>query len=297
MGEQLASNSAPASANEEAVGAWNGVLFDRFSAWRHIVVTGLEAHSDEALRTDPPQAGDSVLDIGCGFGDTTRRLGEIVGAGGQALGVDAAERFIEAARVESAEAGADNVEFEVMDLEVAEFERRFDYAFARMGTMFFANPVAALRNVREAMQPGGTLCNVVWRQKVDNEWLYRAEQIVEEWVEEDPESDELTCGPGPFSMANADTVSGVLLSAGFEEIALRRCDLPFRMGADIDEAVAYVMALGPAGEVLRLAGEDAKRLEPEIVAALREGLADYVEPEGVFGNMSTWVITARAPAG
>jgi hypothetical protein len=67
------------------------------------------------------------------------------------------------------------------------------------------------------------------------------------------------------------------------------------MGADIDEAVAYVMALGPAGEVLRLAGDDAKRLEPEIVAALREGLADYVEPDGVFGNMSSWIVTARVP--
>jgi ubiquinone/menaquinone biosynthesis C-methylase UbiE len=293
--QRLESRTAPASANEEAIGAWNGVLFDRFSAFRHIIVTGLDAHSEEALRTDPPQSGDHVLDIGCGFGDTTQRLAGIVGREGRALGVDAAERFIEAARTEAGEAGADNVEFEVMDLEVAEFDRTFDYAFARMGTMFFANPVAALRRVREAMNPGGRLCNVVWRQKVDNEWLYRAEQIVEEWVEEDPESDELTCGPGPFSMANADTVSGILLGAGFEEIALRRSDLPFRMGADIDEAVAYVMALGPAGEVLRLAGDDAKRLEPEIVAALREGLADYVEPDGVFGNMSTWIVTARAP--
>jgi SAM-dependent methyltransferase len=293
--EQQLESTAPASANEEAIGAWNGVLFDRFSAFRHIVVAGLEAHSEEALRTDPPQPAEHVLDIGCGFGDTTQRLGEIVGAGGQALGVDAAERFIEAARAEADKAGAGNVDFQVMDLEVADFDRRFDYAFARMGTMFFANPVAALRNVREAMQPGGKLCNVVWRQKIDNEWLYRAEQIVEEWVEEDPDSDELTCGPGPFSMANADTVSGILLSAGFEEIALRRCDLPFRMGADIDEAVAYVMALGPAGEVLRLAGDDAKRLEPEIVAALREGLADYVEPDGVFGNMSSWIVTARVP--
>jgi SAM-dependent methyltransferase len=295
--EQLASTNAPASANEEAIGAWNGVLFDRFSAFRHIVVTGLEAHSDEALRTDPPQPGNHVLDIGCGFGDTTQQLGELVGAGGQALGVDAAPRFIEAAREEAAGAGTENVEFEVMDLEVADFDRRFDYAFARMGTMFFANPVAALRNVREAMNPGGKLCNVVWRQKIDNEWLYRAEQIVEKWVEEDPDSDELTCGPGPFSMANADTVSGILLAAGFEEIALRRCDLPFRMGADIEEAVAYVMALGPAGEVLRLAGDDAKRLEPEIVAALRDGLADYVESDGVFGNMSSWIVTARVPDG
>jgi ubiquinone/menaquinone biosynthesis C-methylase UbiE len=283
-----------ASTNEEAIGAWNGVLYDRFRAFRHIVVPGLEVHGEEALRTDPPQPGDRVLDLGCGFGDTTQRLAGLVGADGEAVGIDAAERFIEAARNEAGEANVANVRFMVGDLEVTEFEDRFDYVFSRMGTMFFGNPVAALRNVNRAMEPGGKFCSVVWRQKIDNPWLYRAEQVVEEWVEEDPDSDELTCGPGPFSMANADTVSGILLSAGFEQIALRRCDLPFRMGRDLDEAVAYVMALGPAGEVLRLAGDDAKRLEPQIVAALREEFSESVEPGGVYGNMSSWIITARA---
>ncbi len=285
-----------ASANQEAIEAWNGVLFDRFKQYRHIVAVGLAVFGEEAFRTDPPRPGDSVLDIGCGFGDSTQRLGEIVGADGRALGIDAAERFIDAAREEAAEAETENVEFAVIDLEVAEFDRRFDYAFARMGTMFFANPVAALRHVREAMNPGGRLCNVVWRQKIDNEWLYRAEQVVERFVEEDEDSDEPTCGPGPFSMANADTTSGILVSAGFEQIALRRCDLPMRLGVDLDEAIDVVKALGPAGEVLRLAGDDAKRLEPEIDAALREELAGFVEDDGaVWGSSSSWIVTARAP--
>jgi ubiquinone/menaquinone biosynthesis C-methylase UbiE len=284
-----------ASANQEAVGAWNGVLFDRFSAFRHIIVTGLEVHGEEALRTDPPKPGDRVIDIGCGFGDTTQRLAGIVGPEGEAVGIDAAERFIEQAQQEAAEAGAENVSFLVGDLQSYEFDQTFDYAFARMGTMFFANPVVAMRNVREAMTPGGRLCMVVWRQKIDNPWLYRAEQVVEQWVEEDPDSDELTCGPGPFSMANANTVSDILLNAGYDEIALRRYDRDFRMGKDVDEAVAYVMALGPAGEVLRLAGDQAKQLEPQIVAALSEALTEFERPDGVFGNMSTWIVTARVP--
>jgi hypothetical protein len=96
-------------------------------------------------------------------------------------------------------------------------------------------------------------------------------------------------------MANADTTSHILLNAGFEEVALRRHDAPFRMGADLDEAVAYVMALGPAGEVLRLAGAEAKRLEPEIVAGLSKALSDHVRDDGVWGNMSTWIVTARRP--
>ncbi len=56
------------------------------------MTTGLGAHGEEALRLEPPQPGQRVLDIGCGFGDTTQRIAGLVGASGEALGVDAAAR-------------------------------------------------------------------------------------------------------------------------------------------------------------------------------------------------------------
>src|SRR5882762_11407566 len=140
-----------AGGNREAVEAWNGPLYDRFLKFRHIVTTGLGAHGDRAMALYPPPVGGRVLDLGCGFGDTTQQLAHLVGPAGTALGVDAAERFIETARAEAA--GVDNVAFEVADIEVARFDAGLDYAFSRMGTMFFANPVAALRNVRTALAP------------------------------------------------------------------------------------------------------------------------------------------------
>ncbi len=284
-----------AATNEEAVEAWNGVLFDRFVQYRHIVTTGLGSHGEVALRLHSPRPGERVLDIGCGFGDTTQRIASEVGPQGSVLGFDVSERFIEKAADEAEEAGLDNVSFMVGDLQVTEFEQTFDYAFSRMGTMFFANPVAAIRNVREALTPGGRLCMVVWRRKVENEWMYRAEQVVERFVEEEEDSEEPTCGPGPFSMGNADVTSGILLSAGFEDVSLRRCDIEITIGVDLDEAVEFAMALGPAGEVMRLAGEEAERLRPEIAAALREGLAEFEGPDGVSAPASTWIVSARAP--
>ena len=111
---------------------------------------------------------------------------------------------------------------------------------------------------------------------------------------EPEEYDEPTCGPGPFAMANADTTSGMLVSAGFRDISLRRCDLPYRMGADMDEAVAVVTGIGPAGEVIRLAGDAADELRPQIEAALREDLARFETPQGVIASASTWIVTASA---
>jgi SAM-dependent methyltransferase len=247
------------------------------------------------MRAHPPQRGDRVVDLGCGFGDTTQRLAAIVGEGGRAVGVDVAEPFIEVARREAEEAGVENVRFEVADVQATEFGETFDYAFSRMGIMFFANPVQALRNVRAALAPGGRLCAVVWRRKLDNEWVSRAEQVVDGYLEHPEETEEPTCGPGPFSMANADTVSEQLKIAGFEEITLQRCDLPLKIGKDLDHAVEFNMSLGPAGEVLRLWEDRVDEIRPKIAADLREVLAEFEGPDGVFAPASTWIIGARAP--
>ncbi len=152
-----------------------------------------------------------------------------------------------------------------------------------------------MQNVRNALVPGGRLVMVVWRAKEENEWLYRAQVITERFVTKPADYDEPTCGPGPFSMANADPTSGILLSAGFEEVTLRRCDLPFRGGDDVEEAVDLTMDLGPAGEILRLQGQRAAHLHEPIRQALREGMAEFVTPNGVFAPASTWIVTARAP--
>jgi SAM-dependent methyltransferase len=282
------------ASNQEATDAWSGPLFDAFTKYRSLVTAGLGAHGEAAMEAHPPPRGGRVIDLGCGFGDTTQTLAELTGPEGSAYGVDVAPPFIEQARKE-AEDGPPNVSFDVADVQVGELGEGFDYAFSRMGLMFCANPVAALSNVRSSLAPGGRLCAVVWRRKEDNEWVRRAELVVDEYLEHPEETDEPTCGPGPFSMANADTVSEQLKIAGFEQISLQRCDLPLKIGNDLDHAVEFNMALGPAGEVLRLWEDRIDDIRPKIAADLRETLAEFVGPEGVFAPASTWIIGATNP--
>ena len=283
--------------NAEAIQAWDGPLFDRWIKFRHIVTTGLGAHGDAALRLLPPQEGQRVLDIGCGLGDTTQQIAAMVGPQGEAVGVDAAENFIETATAETAELGVENAKFFVADVQTDPLGGPYDMAFSRMGTMFFISPVAAMRNVRKSLVPGGRLNMVVWRRREDNLWLYRAQQIVEGIVQKPEEHDEPTCGPGPFSMAGADTTSDILTHAGFTDISLTRSDIEILGGTNIDEALDLVMSIGPAGEILRLQGDRAADLLPQVDAALREGLSDFAREDGqVWAPASTWIVTATAPA-
>ncbi len=285
--------------NNEAIAAWDGVLFDRFVEFRESIVTGLRTHGNRALELYPPTPGERAIDIGCGFGDTTRQLANAVAPDGEAVGIDASQRFIAASREEAAAEGVENVRYEVADVEAGIPESvgtGFDRVFARMGTMFFANPVAAMRRIRAVMKPGGLLTMVVWRQKADNVFMYDAEQITERFLTHPDMTDEPTCGPGPFSMANADTTSGIMVAAGFEDVTLTRSDSAMWQGDTIEDALDLVMAIGPAGELIRVNEEHGERMRPQIVEALKEGLAQYVTDDGVYAQTSTWVVAARNPA-
>jgi ubiquinone/menaquinone biosynthesis C-methylase UbiE len=280
--------------NSEAIEAWNTVLFDKFTRFREVLARGLNAHGHALLERHPVRAGSRVLDVGCGFGETTLDLARRAGADGEATGVDAAARFIDAARREAEQAGVRNARFLVADVEREGLGGPFDRGFAQFGTMFFASPVAALRNVRRALADGALYTMVVWRRKDENPWLYDVEQRVREIVQPPDQTDQPTCGPGPFSQSSADVTSVQLKHAGFDRIAFERHDVDICIGRDVDDAVAFAMALGPAGEILRLAGAEAERRKPEVVAALRELLAPLARTGGVFGASSSWIVSARA---
>ena len=112
------SDAGVAPENPEATEAWNGPLFDIWQDFQAIVVSNAKAHGDSALADHRPEPGDRVLDIGCGLGDSTVQLAELVGAEGHVHGVDVAERMIEGAKADAERAGAQNVSFEAVDVQV-----------------------------------------------------------------------------------------------------------------------------------------------------------------------------------
>jgi len=116
-------------------------------------------------------------------------------------------------------------------------------------------------------------------------------------VKSHEEANEVHCGPGPFSMSGPDMVSSMMRSAGFEGITFERFDTDICIGRNLEDALEFAMALGPAGEIIRLAGPEGEELKPKVAVALRETLSRYAGKDGVWAPSSTWFITARNPAG
>ena len=138
---------------------------------------------------------------------------------------------------------------------------------------------------------------IVWRRREENPWLHDAELCVRALVPvvSHEDTDQVHCGPGPFSMAGPDLVSTMLRSAGFDRITFERFDTDICIGRDLNEAIEFAMALGPAGEIIRLAGEEGDERKAQVIAALRRTLSRYVRPDGVWAPSSTWFVTARNP--
>jgi ubiquinone/menaquinone biosynthesis C-methylase UbiE len=290
-----ARTDTPARSDTAFVQFWNDVLAPKFIRFKHILVGGLTQHSEAVFPSLNVRKGDRVLDVGCGFGDTTVKLAELVGPSGEVVGVDCCDAFLAYANEDTAERGLKNVSFIRGDAEIALPANQFDFVFARFGTMFFANPVAGLRNMRKALRPGGRMVHIVWRNRADNPWLSMAKEVVLKFLPE-PGADALTCGPGPFSMADETTVRMMMTSAGYEQIELRRVDAQVLIGADVADAIAFQLAIGPAGEVFREAGPEAEAKREQIEAALAEAInRQKTSAEGIVMDSSSWVISAINP--
>lgn len=273
---------------------WNEVMVPKFLRWKHVLVDGLSHHSTAIFPRLPVRPGDRAVDVGCGFGDTAILLGERVGPAGSVLGLDCCEAFLEVGRRDAAVAGLGNVRFVAADVESYPFAGEFDFCFSRFGTMFFANPVPALRNMRRSLRPGGTMTIIVWRELAGNEVMALPKAVVQRFLPP-PGEEARTCGPGPFSMADPDVVRAQLRAAGFEAPDFEAVDAPLVAGRTVEEAVAFQLELGPAGEIVREAGELAAARRPEIVAALTEELRRFETPEGIVMGSGSWKVTARNP--
>ena len=278
----------------EFVDFWNEVLVPKFITTRHVLVGGLTHHSAEIFPSLKVREGDRAVDVGCGFGDTAIELAQRVGSKGSVLGIDCCDAFLEIARDDAAAAGVENVAFVNADVQFYPFEGDFDFCFSRFGTQFFENPVAGRKSRRRALKPGGTMTMIVWRGVEDNPWLGMAKDIVLRFLPP-PGDDGRSCGPGPFSMASESLVTQQLEIAGYTGLKFERVDAPLMVGNSPDDAVGFQLALGPAGEVFREAGEEAEKQRAEITAALLSELGQYETGEGVVLPSSSWVITAHNP--
>jgi SAM-dependent methyltransferase len=195
-----------------------------------------------------PAPGETLLDVGCGCGDTSLELARRVGAEGEVLGLDISAPMLDVARRRAKEDGARGLEFREADAQTAALPGGRDAVFSRFGVMFFADPVAAFRNLRRALRPGGRLVFVCWRPLAENLWMRLPAETAAGLVPPAPPPE--PGAPGPFAFADPDRVRRILAEAGFAGIEITPHDEAIG-GLDLEGTVEMSFRVGPLGAILR----------------------------------------------
>jgi SAM-dependent methyltransferase len=244
----------------------------------------LYEHLRAATRIRPT---DRVLDIGCGRGETTRDAARAASSG-SVLGVDISEPMLEHARRLTAEAGLQNITYELGDAQVHPFPpASFDVLISRFGTMFFADPVAAFSHLAQASKRGAHLAMMVWQSCERNEWAMAIPQALAV-----PEYDgRATWGPGLFSLADAEIAAAMLRKCGFAEVGFTDVHEPVYYGPDVETACQIIGSFRNTKDFLaRLDADAAQRALDQ----LRNMLASHLTEDGVLFDARAWIVTARA---
>jgi ubiquinone/menaquinone biosynthesis C-methylase UbiE len=278
------------SANAEMIEYWNDKAGPKWVHFQKQLDGQIGAIGKIAMDRAGVKAGDKVLDIGCGCGDSSLELARRAGVQGAVRGIDISAPMLAEAKRRAAMEPALKLEFEHIDAQTAGLRAAaYDHGFSRFGVMFFDDPVAAFANIRKSLKAGGRLTFVCWRGLDENPWMAIPLDVAYEFVAP-PEA--LPPGaPGPFALADGDRAKQILDAAGYRDVALEALNEPLYLSGPgtAAAAAAHATRMGPVARVLADADEDTNR---RVEAALAETLAPYHDGTGVRMASACWIISA-----
>ena len=163
----------------------------------------------------------------------------------------------------------------------------FDAVFSRFGVMFFADAVAAFRNIARATKPRGRLVFACWQDITKNDWLMVPAAAALAHV---PFPDLGEPGaPGPFSLAEPERINEVLEASGWSSITLEDVEEPMQLGTSLDDALRFMRGTDLATTLM-------SGVDESVAAAAWDAIANALEPhagpEGVVLNGRAWLVRA-----
>ncbi len=272
---------------------WNEVAGPRWVGRAEIQESRNIEVAQLLLREARAVPGERVLDIGCGPGATALPLAASVGPSGHVTGIDISEPMLGLLRRRIAERGIANLTALLADAQTYVFApASFDLLTSRFGVMFFADPLAAFRNLGPALRPGGRLAMAVWAPMADNvHWQIPFEIAVRHVG---PPAPTPPHAPGPMAFRDPDYLRGILGRAGFVDIRIDKRAFHV-VGRSAAAEAEHAGMLGPSGRLLDEKEAD-EATRQAIVEETEAAFASYAAANGEVRLPGTFLlVTARRP--
>ncbi|GAA2229852.1 class I SAM-dependent methyltransferase [Streptomyces indiaensis] len=274
-------------ANTAQAKAWNGYEGAQWARSQERWDAVNDGFNQPLLDAAAISETDTVLDVGCGAGRTTR-LAARRASRGRALGLDLSGPMLGKAQESAVREGVANVAFVQGDAQVHPLDAEaFDAVISRYGMTFFTDPVAAFANLHRALRPGGRLAFICAAVAEANEWLVALASLKDILPLGDFGK---AGGPGMFSLTDPGHIRDLLAAGGFDGVDVQRIEAAGKWGADAADAAAFLLDSGPGRHLLDQVAPPAQQAARQaLTAALQRHEAD----DGVWLRSSSWLVTAE----
>jgi len=274
--------------NADMLAFWNGKGGHTWVARQAHTDSTLMPVSDALLARAAPRAGEHVLDVGCGCGASTLECARAVGSTGVVTALDISGPMLAEARTRAEAAGITNVHWKQADAATTTLDP-YDLLISNFGLMFFGDPVAAFRHMRQSARSDARMVFACWRSLAENPWMEVPMRAALQHLPPRPKGE--PNAPGMFAFADPDYISSVLVASGWSAPRTEPldCDLDIAAGHGLDEAVAQSTQIGAINSWLR---DRPAATVAAATASIREALMPYSDGPSVRLAAAIWIVSS-----
>ena len=276
------------SENQYVGDSWN----QRGQSWVEydgIMNQRLEAVSDVLFENIGIPQGSTFLDIGCGAGSTTIRLGNLVNPNASVTGIDISEPMLSLAKEKAKDVS--NVDFVLANAQTHEFvPSKFDGAISRFGVMFFTDPVLAFSNIHSALNERAFLTFACWPPSQENELSYILLQAALKHTGKAYKNP--GTAPGPQAFSDKDYVKSILSSSGFSGVSIETVKVHTRARISTEQDARVNMTIGCAQRAMADAEAD-EVIKGKIYEELLLIAKEHQNGEYVGYDVSVNIVSAK----
>ena len=161
--------------------------------------------------------GDTVLDVGAGYGEPGLTAARAVARGGRVVLQDIAGEMLATARQRAAQADLGDVAVETVECDAEELDLEpdsVDAILSRSAIQYLVDPAGTLTRLRAFLRPGGQLAASVWGPPDRVGFAACLPVILDALALDPPPRDR----PGPFALGDPERLTDVVTHAGFAEV-------------------------------------------------------------------------------
>lgn len=228
--------------------------------------------------------GERVLDLACGPGTLANVAAEILGPTGHVSGADLSPQMLAQAKAKPPHPGSASIDYVEAPADRLPFAgASFDAVFCQQGLQFFPDQLAALKEARRVLKPGGRALFALWADKKAMTLFSGFLDAVDRVMANPPSR-------AAMGWLNSARLKELLAAAGFRDAWSGEESMQVELKRGLPQALEMVQGT-TAGPPYRTMKDDEK---VKFAGALAEILAPYTKDGVIRAPTRALIGVARA---